>query len=176
MSRLPEAPQAAASNTPPVPACLTSVPAEDAGGRGLFRGSLLVVEGIEPVDGWVLLCNAQSYETPKEHYARRGDQSVHIDVSRWDFAATQARFAWLAQNGFPRRVGKAPWNSRLIDAHVSAGAIQALDRETVEDLISDAISDSLDMDWQPGWGARTVLDALLREGLISIAEPKGAIQ
>ena len=43
-----------------------------------------------------------------------------------------------------------------------------MDREELTDLISDAISDSIDMDWNSGIGARHVVDALLREGLVKL--------
>lgn len=37
-------------------------------------------------------------------------------------------------------------------------------RDELTDLISDAISDSIDMDWQPGMGARAVVEALIKAG------------
>ena len=37
--------------------------------------------------------------------------------------------------------------------------------EELLDLIAEAIDDSMDMDWQSHWGARSILAALEREGL-----------
>jgi hypothetical protein len=42
--------------------------------------------------------------------------------------------------------------------------------EDIRDLISDAISDSLDMDWQPGWGADAVIKALADAGLLVVPD------
>lgn len=40
-----------------------------------------------------------------------------------------------------------------------------MDREELTDLISDAISDSIDMDWTASIGARYVVDALVKENV-----------
>lgn len=42
--------------------------------------------------------------------------------------------------------------------------------EEIRDLISDAISDSMDMDWQPGWGADAVVKALADAGLMVVPD------
>lgn len=42
--------------------------------------------------------------------------------------------------------------------------------DDIRDLISEAISDSLDMDWQPGWGADAVVKALAEAGLIVVPD------
>jgi hypothetical protein len=41
-------------------------------------------------------------------------------------------------------------------------------REELKDLISDAITNSIDMDWNSGIGAESVLDALAKEGLVIV--------
>lgn len=56
-----------------------------------------------------------------------------------------------------------------------------LDREELIDLIADAISDSMDMDWSYRDGARAVVAALIEEGVVKIApqalaEAEGAQQ
>ena len=45
-----------------------------------------------------------------------------LQVSRFHFAMTTARFRWLVENGFPRPPGKAPWSSSEIDAAMEDGA------------------------------------------------------
>lgn len=47
------------------------------------------------------------------------------------------------------------------------------DRETIEDLISEAIADSIDMDWQPRHAVRCIMRDLEREGLafVQVREP-----
>lgn len=45
---------------------------------------------------------------------------------------------------------------------------EAWTREMVEDLLADAISDSLDMDWQPKDAVRCIMRDLDREGLTVI--------
>lgn len=42
--------------------------------------------------------------------------------------------------------------------------------DDIRDLISEAISDSLDMDWQPSWGADAVIKALTFAGLIVVPD------
>lgn len=42
--------------------------------------------------------------------------------------------------------------------------------EDIRDLISQAISDSIDMDWQPGWGADAVVKALADAGLMVVPD------
>lgn len=44
--------------------------------------------------------------------------------------------------------------------------------DDIRDLISEAISDSIDMDWQPGWGADAVVKALADAGLIVVPDLK----
>lgn len=41
-------------------------------------------------------------------------------------------------------------------------------RQELLDLVSDAISDSIDMDWTPTIGARYVVEALIKEGLVQV--------
>jgi hypothetical protein len=82
------------------------------------------VAGIAPVYGWSLL----SFEEEDSngfwrdcYIARRGDRSVLLDVSRFNFTPTQARFDWLVRNGFPKRpTPKGGWFSVEIDARIAA--------------------------------------------------------
>ncbi len=53
-------------------------------------------------------------------------------------------------------------------------AIPPYDRDELLDLISDAISDSMDMDWVSRDGARSVLDALVKEGVVALAPAQAA--
>jgi hypothetical protein len=58
---------------------------------------------------------------------------------------------------------------------------EGLDRDELTDLISDAISDSMDMDWSYRDGARAVVAALIEEGIVkngpqALAEAEGAQQ
>ena len=43
-------------------------------------------------------------------------------------------------------------------------------KQELEDVISDAISDSMDMDWTSGIGARAVVAALIKENLVRIKD------
>lgn len=43
-------------------------------------------------------------------------------------------------------------------------------REDLIDTISDALGDSMDIDWTYAMGARYVLDALIKEGVVSLPE------
>lgn len=49
-----------------------------------------------------------------------------------------------------------------------------LTREDLTDLIAEAISDSIDMDWNSTTGARYVVEALVKEGVVAFAEPEDA--
>lgn len=46
-------------------------------------------------------------------------------------------------------------------------------KEELTDLIADAITDSLDMDWNSHDGARSVVAALIAAGLVILEEPEG---
>lgn len=48
-------------------------------------------------------------------------------------------------------------------------------REELRDLLAEAISDSLDMDWQPSWAADSILGRLDDEGL-AIGRPNDFAQ
>lgn len=43
-------------------------------------------------------------------------------------------------------------------------------REDLTDIISDALGDSMDVDWNYATGARYVIDALIKEGVITLPE------
>lgn len=101
-----------------------AVAASEAGYR--FNG--VPVEGITPVGGWALF----SYEeddgdgfTTLGYIARGADLDVMLGLSRFRFTPTQARFAWLVRNSFPRamvRPGGAcsPLDNNDIDAAIAA--------------------------------------------------------
>ena len=59
-----------------------------------------------------------------------------------------------------------------------SGPAASPSRQDVLDILTDAISDSLDLDWQPSWAAAAALDALIEEGLMNIepdpTQQKGA--
>jgi hypothetical protein len=46
---------------------------------------------------------------------------------------------------------------------------EGLDRDELTDLISDAISDGMEMDWQARDGARAVVAALIKENIVRVA-------
>lgn len=48
-----------------------------------------------------------------------------------------------------------------------------IDRDDLTDIISDAISDSLDMDWTSTDGARSVVKALVKEGIVTLLPETG---
>lgn len=48
-----------------------------------------------------------------------------------------------------------------------------VDRDDLTDIISDAISDSLDMDWTSTDGARAVVKALVKEGIVTLLPEPG---
>lgn len=50
--------------------------------------------------------------------------------------------------------------AQTLDTADPATDFSSWTREEIRDLIAEAISDSLDMDWQPSWGADAVLRAL----------------
>lgn len=77
------------------------------------NASYALVQGIEPVDGWVLVFDdddtpdRQSIYALREYAAVRGDEYRHLGVSRRFFNPTQERFAWLVRNGFPSMLVRA---------------------------------------------------------------------
>ncbi len=81
------------------------------------------VEGIEQVDGWELLsidCRDGDRFSYREFIARGPDCDVCLDVSRFEFAPTQERFAWFVRAGFPDRPETGPWDNIDIDGRIAA--------------------------------------------------------
>lgn len=117
---VPQPPRAVASNFPP-PAYPPAAPADEAGGRGQRPLAHARVDHVDPVDGWSL--HSYPYMDGEgfwrdEYAARRGDAEVPLDVSRFRFTPSQARFAWLVRNGFPPRPAFGPWDDTDIEARI----------------------------------------------------------
>ena len=84
------------------------------------------VPGIAPVDGYTLCAMPEDDGdgfTAQVYFARKHgpDYPVdfHLDISRFSFTPTQARFVWLVRNGFSRRPGIGPWDDRDIDREIA---------------------------------------------------------
>lgn len=50
-----------------------------------------------------------------------------------------------------------------------------MSREELTDIVSEAIGDSIDMDWSPTIGARYVVEALVKEGVITLGSEPGEV-
>lgn len=91
------------------------------------------VPGIDPVDGWALRIVEQEDGDGfwySEYIARSAESDRFLHVSRFDFTPTQARFAWLVENGFPQRPKSemgtlGPWTDEGIDAAMAADRREA---------------------------------------------------
>ena len=83
---------------------------------------------IEPVAGWSLM-EATNYDSDgfsyPDYYAVRGEEARMLDVSRFRFTPSQARFAWLVENGFPPRPTLGPWDDTDIEMRLSVEAVAA---------------------------------------------------
>lgn len=117
-------PQAVVSN-PLHPACPPAAPAEETGGRGQRFLATEKIDWIDPVDGWQLYSfvgyDSDGFHRP-EYAARRGADEVPLDVSRFRFTPSNARFAWLVRNGFPPRPAFGPWDDTDIEARIAGEA------------------------------------------------------
>lgn len=93
------------------------------------------VAHVEPVDGWTLFSSetrdGDGFWT-RDYSARRGDDEVLLNVSRFLFRPSQERFAYLVRNGFPAPGGIGPWSDTELDALIRA--------ETTLPLTSDPVS------------------------------------
>lgn len=85
------------------------------------------VGAIAPCDGWSLMWTEEEdgdgFVTDL-YYARSDTGDRLINHCRFDFTPTQARFNWLARNGFPSRLGGS-WTDAMIDAAMAAQAVAA---------------------------------------------------
>lgn len=100
---------------------LTAPPLASPGVR--FTGASPVTD-IQPVNGWALMSIADRDGDGfhfAEYIARGQVRDVHLDVSRFrsEFTATQQRFAWLAEAGFPCCPAIGPWSNRTLDAAIA---------------------------------------------------------
>lgn len=86
------------------------------------------VEGIAPVDGWALHTWTER-DGDGFHYSEfaavRGDEVRHLNVSRFRFSPSQARFEWLVRNGFPRGPGVGAWDNADIEMRMAIPAVAA---------------------------------------------------
>lgn len=97
---------------------------------------MIPVEGIEPVDGWVLMWMEYPYDDRlpenwyEAHHPEHGTKL--LQVSGRNFHPTQERFAWLiehgtVQNKIPCSFGYqgvlgVPWNDETIDEEIARAA------------------------------------------------------
>ena len=83
---------------------------------------------VEPYRGFTLLeldeRDGDGFYT-REFAARGPDGDVPLNVSRFFFTPSNARFAWLVDNGFPPSPGIGPWCDAQIDAAIAAGRREA---------------------------------------------------
>jgi hypothetical protein len=90
--------------------------------------SMVPVAFIEPVAGWALM-EAPNYDgdgfSYLDYYAVRGNETRLLDVSRFRFSPSQARFAWLIENGFPPRPTLGPWDDTDIEMRMAVPWIAA---------------------------------------------------
>lgn len=96
------------------------------GGSARIGGGFPVA-WIEPVDGWTLRSftywDGDGFLSPA-WFARGPDRDELLPVSRFLFEPTQARFAWLVRNGFPKCPGIGPWTDGDIDEAIAqSGAL-----------------------------------------------------
>ena len=95
---------------------------ESSGNR--YYQDLDPVAGIAPVYGWSLLTFEEEDSDGflrKCFAAQRGDKLIVLDVSGFNFAPTDERFAWLVRNGFPKRPSlTGGWFGREIDERISS--------------------------------------------------------
>lgn len=55
------------------------------------------------------------------HNRETGERRL-MQLSRFHFTMTEARWRWLVENDFPRPPGKGPWSGSEIDARMEDGA------------------------------------------------------
>lgn len=93
-----------------------------------IRSGLAPVAFIEPVNGWSLM-EAVNYDgdgfSYPDYYAVRGAEARLLDTSRFRFTPSQARFAWLVENGFPPRPTLGPWDDTDIEMRMAVPGIAA---------------------------------------------------
>ena len=88
------------------------------------------LEHIAPVQGWQLCELDGRYHRGRwivDYIARSADRDVVLNVSRFRFTPSQARFAWLVENGFPASPNIGPWDDTDIEMRlaVPAGLVAA---------------------------------------------------
>jgi hypothetical protein len=86
------------------------------------------VADIAPIGGWQLYrfdeFDGDGFKTAG-YTAQRGDEEVRLNVSRFRFTPSQARFAWLVENGFPHSPNFGPWDDTDIEMRMSIPAVPA---------------------------------------------------
>lgn len=126
-------PQAVASITPRIPVPTPTVLADEASGHGNPRPyvrfyTAAPVDGVAPVDGWTL-CRFDDLDSDgfwtTEYVARSDATDVHLDVCRFRFTPSQARFDWLVRHDFPARPNPfGGWDDGDIEGRIAAEAGQ----------------------------------------------------
>lgn len=86
------------------------------------RIDALPVASIKPVQGWQL-CELiedddDGFSRPS-YVARSAERDVFLNVSRFHFSPSQARFAWLVEHGFPCASGCGPWTDIELDGQLA---------------------------------------------------------
>jgi hypothetical protein len=87
------------------------------------------VAGISHCQGWTLCQMAEADDDGFRttlYIARGPERDVVLDVSRFSFQATQARFDWFVRNGFPRREGIGPWDDHDVDLKIAAACLREM--------------------------------------------------
>ena len=90
--------------------------------------SAVPLDCIPAVDGWQL-CQMTEQDRDGFDYpvyvARSADRDVILDVSRFRFTPSAARFAWLVRNGFPARPAFGPWDDTDIEMRMAVPEMAA---------------------------------------------------
>lgn len=86
------------------------------------------VAHVDPVNGWTL-CSTLERDGDGFNYhdfwARKGDQIVSLNVSRFRFTPSTERFGWLVRNNFPPAPRFGPWDDTDIEMLLAVERIAA---------------------------------------------------
>jgi hypothetical protein len=86
------------------------------------------VPGIEPVQGWQL-CELVEFDRSgfrsTTYIASSADQDVVLNLSRFRFTPSQARFAFLVEHGFPASPNIGPWDDTDIEMRLAVPEVAA---------------------------------------------------
>ena len=86
------------------------------------------VDNVDQVDGWTLLSTLERDRDGfpyHDYWARKGDQVVSLNVSRFRFSPSTERFGWLVRNQFPPAPRFGPWDDTDIEMRMAVERIAA---------------------------------------------------